>query len=150
MVFKKIIFPNRYVALQTPSRSPLPSFMANTILNFHFDYPHTSLRPIQEHFFTFFSGSNLDFCLLKNSTFADKHKICWKNGGKRVTYIETFINKTVQLLHKVRSALHLCVYNIIVSPPPRSWGSPYEIPGWRKAAENKFLILFCFQTIFKT
>ena len=36
MVFKKIIFQNRYVALETPS-------MENTILNFHFDYPHPSL-----------------------------------------------------------------------------------------------------------
>ena len=42
MVFKKIIFQNRYVALETPSRPP--PFMANTILNFHFDYLHTSLR----------------------------------------------------------------------------------------------------------
>ena len=42
MVFKKIIFQNRYVALETPSRPP-PPFMANTILNFHFDYLNTSL-----------------------------------------------------------------------------------------------------------
>ena len=42
MVFKKIIFQNRYVALETPSR-PLPPFMANAILNFHFDYLTTSL-----------------------------------------------------------------------------------------------------------
>ena len=41
MVFKKIIFQNRYVALETPSRPP--PFMANTILNFHFDYRHPSL-----------------------------------------------------------------------------------------------------------
>ena len=37
----KIIFQNRYVALETPSRPP--PFMANAILNFHFDYWHTSL-----------------------------------------------------------------------------------------------------------
>ena len=42
MVFKKIIFQNRYVALKTPSRPPPPS-MANTILNFHFDYLTNSL-----------------------------------------------------------------------------------------------------------
>ena len=30
------------VALETPSRPP-PPFMANAILNFHFDYWHTSL-----------------------------------------------------------------------------------------------------------
>ena len=41
MVFKKIIFQNRYMALETPSRSP--PFMAKTILNFHFDYLITSL-----------------------------------------------------------------------------------------------------------
>jgi len=41
MVFKKIIFQNRYVALETPSR-PLP-FMAKAILNFHFDYLNPSL-----------------------------------------------------------------------------------------------------------
>ena len=41
MVFKKIIFQNRYVALETPSRPP--PFMANAILNFHFDYLNTSL-----------------------------------------------------------------------------------------------------------
>ena len=45
MVFKKIIFQNRYVALETPSRPP-PPFMANTILNFHFDYWNTSLSVI--------------------------------------------------------------------------------------------------------
>ena len=39
---KNIIFQNRYVALETPSRPP--PFMANAILNFHFDYWHTSLR----------------------------------------------------------------------------------------------------------
>ena len=42
MVFKKIIFQNRYVALETPSR-PLPPFMANAILNFHFDFLTPSL-----------------------------------------------------------------------------------------------------------
>ena len=41
MVFKKIIFQNRYVALESHSRPP--PFMANTILNFHFDYWNTSL-----------------------------------------------------------------------------------------------------------
>ena len=39
MVFKKIIFQNRYVELETPA----PPFMEKTILNFHFDYLHTSL-----------------------------------------------------------------------------------------------------------
>ena len=38
----KIIFQNRYVALETPSR-PRPPFIANAILNFHFDYWHPSL-----------------------------------------------------------------------------------------------------------
>ena len=41
MVFKKIIFQNRYVALETPSRPP---FMAKAILNFNFDYLNPSLR----------------------------------------------------------------------------------------------------------
>ena len=41
MVLKKIIFQNRYVALETPSRPP--PFMANAILNFHFDYLTPSL-----------------------------------------------------------------------------------------------------------
>ena len=36
---KKIIFQNRYVALETP----LPPFMAKTIVNFHFDYLYPSL-----------------------------------------------------------------------------------------------------------
>ena len=39
--FQKIIFQNRYVKLEAPLRPP--SFMANTILNFHFDYRHPSL-----------------------------------------------------------------------------------------------------------
>ena len=34
----KIIFQNRYVALETP-----PPFMANAILNFHFDFLNPSL-----------------------------------------------------------------------------------------------------------
>ena len=42
MVFKKIIFQIRYVALETPSRPP--PFMAKDILNFHFDYLKASLR----------------------------------------------------------------------------------------------------------
>ena len=46
MVFKKIIFQNRYVALETPSRPP--PFMAIAILNFHFDFPHTSLRSFKD------------------------------------------------------------------------------------------------------
>ena len=37
----KIIFQNRYVALETPSRPP--PFMANAILNFHFDFLNPSL-----------------------------------------------------------------------------------------------------------
>ena len=41
MVFKKIIFQNRYVALETP-RDP-PPFMAKAILNFHFDFLTPSL-----------------------------------------------------------------------------------------------------------
>ena len=40
--FQKIIFQNRYVALETPSRPP--PLTANTILNFHFDYLNPSLR----------------------------------------------------------------------------------------------------------
>ena len=44
MVFKKIIFQNRYVALETGLVPP--PFMANAILNFHFDYVTTSLRVI--------------------------------------------------------------------------------------------------------
>ena len=47
MVFKKIIFQNRYVALETPRDHP-PPFMANAILNFHFDYPHPSLIEFSE------------------------------------------------------------------------------------------------------
>ena len=37
----KIIFQNRYVAFETPSRPP--PFMANAILNFHFDFLNPSL-----------------------------------------------------------------------------------------------------------
>ena len=39
MVFKKIIFQNRYVELETPA----PLFMEKNILNFHFDYLNISL-----------------------------------------------------------------------------------------------------------
>ena len=42
MVFKKIIFQNRYVALET-GLDPPPPFMANAILNFHFDFLNPSL-----------------------------------------------------------------------------------------------------------
>ena len=38
MVFKRIIFQNRYVELETPP------FMEKNILNFHFDYLHPYLR----------------------------------------------------------------------------------------------------------
>ena len=43
----KIIFQNRYMALETPLRPP-PPFMANAILNFHFDFLHPSLIGILE------------------------------------------------------------------------------------------------------
>ena len=38
----KIIFQNRYMALK-PGLDPPPPFMANAILNFHFDYLNPSL-----------------------------------------------------------------------------------------------------------
>ena len=41
MVFKKIIFQNSLMANETPSRPP--PFMANAILNFHFDFLNPSL-----------------------------------------------------------------------------------------------------------
>ena len=56
MVFKKIIFQNRYVALETP-----PPFMANTILNFHFDYLNPSLRFSQEFLVILI---DLEFCVV--------------------------------------------------------------------------------------
>ena len=40
-VLTKFFFQNRYVAHETPSRPP--PFLANTILNFHFDYWNPSL-----------------------------------------------------------------------------------------------------------
>ena len=47
MVFKKIIFQNRYVELEAP-----PPFMEKTILNFHFDYLTPSLIMVEvEHLF---------------------------------------------------------------------------------------------------
>ena len=42
MVFKKIIFQNRYVALKI-GLDP-PPFIANAILNFHFDFLNPSLK----------------------------------------------------------------------------------------------------------
>ena len=49
MVFKKIIFQNRQVALETPP------FMAKAILNFHFDYLNPSLSSIYLQYFVHFS-----------------------------------------------------------------------------------------------
>ena len=47
MVFKKIIFQNRYVELETS-----PPFMEKTILNFHFDHLTPSLIMVEvEHLF---------------------------------------------------------------------------------------------------
>ena len=54
MVFKIIIFQNRYVALETPSRPP--PLMANTILNCHFDYLITSLSTCIFTIFVFVVG----------------------------------------------------------------------------------------------
>ena len=74
---KKIIFQNRYVALETPSRPPSP-FMANTILNFHFDYLIPSLRrflffPILSFFFRRESRS-LTMEIIKQTYLAAKIK----------------------------------------------------------------------------
>ena len=49
MVFKKIIFQNSLMANETPSRPPRP-FMANAILNFHFDFWHPSLSEPRDFF----------------------------------------------------------------------------------------------------
>ena len=57
MVFKKIIFQNTYVALETPSRPP--PFMGNAILNFHLDFLTTSLILNQNVFDTFYSFNTL-------------------------------------------------------------------------------------------
>ena len=46
---QKIIFQNRYVALETPSRPP--PFFAKANLNFHFDYLNPSLIQYMKHFF---------------------------------------------------------------------------------------------------
>ena len=58
MVFKKIIFQNSLMANETPSRPP--PFMANAILNFHFDYLHPSLiiTLFSENSTTFSTGFN--------------------------------------------------------------------------------------------
>ena len=58
MVFKKIIFQNRYVALETP-----PPFMAKTILNFHFDYLTPSLTPLLANHVLFSALSIIGMCL---------------------------------------------------------------------------------------
>ena len=64
MVFKKITLQNRYVELETP-----PPFMANTILNFHFDYWNPSLRLTGN---TFRSSLNFGFFIIgPSSLFAD-------------------------------------------------------------------------------
>ena len=47
MIFKKIIFQNRYVALETPSRPP--PFMAKASLNFYLDYLTPSLTGRHEN-----------------------------------------------------------------------------------------------------
>ena len=52
MVFKKIIFQNRYVALETPSRPPPP--LANTSF-FHFYYLTSPLRTFELDFAWFFA-----------------------------------------------------------------------------------------------
>ena len=56
MVFKKIIFQNRYVALETGLDPP---FMANAILNFHFDFLHPSL--IMRKLLQFLCGVTKEF-----------------------------------------------------------------------------------------
>ena len=70
MVLKKIIFQNRYVALETPS-SP-PPFMAKTILNFHFDYWNPSL--MSQPYITMMKGPapNIDVSHLPNHGFVVK------------------------------------------------------------------------------
>ena len=57
----KAIFQNRYVALETPSRPP--PFMANTILNFHFDYLTPSLTPLLANHVLFSALSIIGMCL---------------------------------------------------------------------------------------
>ena len=71
MVFKKITFQNRYVALETPSRPP--TFMAKTILNFHFDYLIPSLSDFWQ------SSSDFWQAVMTISTVAQQlpYKVFW-------------------------------------------------------------------------
>ena len=62
MVFKKIIFQNSLMANETPSRPP-PPFMANAILNFHFDYLNPSLTNIA-------SGILTSWCIARICVFS--------------------------------------------------------------------------------
>ena len=80
MVFKKIIFQNRYVALETPLRT-IPPFRANTILNFHFDYLITSLIQLFDGLSPFFAGHTHDDWLIIISLFSLQDtviKVGWK------------------------------------------------------------------------
>ena len=60
MVFKKIIFQNSLMANETPSRPP-PPFMANAILNFHFDYLTPSLSRVPDNYIYWHNPQEKDF-----------------------------------------------------------------------------------------
>ena len=49
MVLKKNHFSEEVFGTRAPLETP-PPFMANTILNFHFDYPHPSLTTAAKQF----------------------------------------------------------------------------------------------------
>ena len=118
MVFKKIIFQNRYVALETPSRPP-PPFMANTILNFHFDYLITSLSWAAKKKWT------LIFVLI-----ISKPKVIFGAAGKGAmwdgfcfrrghTYSTALASKQVEVLEgqQCLSVFVLYIYSIIIRSP---------------------------------
>ena len=138
--FKKIIFQNRHVALETHP----PSFMVNAILNFHFDYLNPSLiyHPWPFWYHTY-HGNKLDCHEQKRQTIKRIQLSC---SQKDIELLKTKVkNRTrLQLQENAPPAIiPACVIQIVyVRRKKGAHGHPYWTNITRHILHQSFIFLF--------
>ena len=102
LIFKKIIFKNRYVELETPP------FMEKTILNFHFDYLSPSLK--QNYFFAIFHQTH-EFVFCKKKSSHNSQKIGkWKKRDKTNINLRGRKKRVGGVCHRQYGSQNLRIY----------------------------------------
>ena len=138
---KKIIFQKRYVALETP-----PPFMANTILNFHFDYWNTSLRETGKRKCFINKSCSEIKQQMQNWEFHAATRLCDLHGHTHHRHQEQFARNTQN--SQGGDFLALCKSEAVAQeskpmfPPPASRASPESIWGAHLISSLRFLLTF--------